>query len=77
MINKYKGKLNKKQGVVFCWIFGTMINLPKNFPMYCKDIKQLADEMGNPKIETPEEEHNALADAEWNEKYYYYLSEKK
>ena len=26
--------------VVFCWLFGTMINLPKGFPMYCIDLKQ-------------------------------------
>lgn len=30
--------------VVFCWIFGTMVNLPKGFPMYCKDLKQILDE---------------------------------
>lgn len=26
--------------VVFCWIFGKMIDLPKGFPMYCRDLKQ-------------------------------------
>lgn len=30
--------------VVFCWLFGRMINLPKGFPMYCKDLKQILDE---------------------------------
>lgn len=30
--------------VVFCWLFGRMIDLPKGFPMYCKDLKQLVDE---------------------------------
>jgi hypothetical protein len=29
--------------VVFCWIFGKMIDLPKGFPMYCKDLKQILD----------------------------------
>lgn len=29
--------------VVFCWIFGTMMELPDGFPMYCKDIKQMLD----------------------------------
>lgn len=53
--------------VIFCQIFGTMMNLPKGFPMYCRDIKQLCDEMGNPKLpEQVQEEHNALADARWN-----------
>ena len=26
--------------IVFCWLFGKMINLPKGFPMYCIDLKQ-------------------------------------
>ena len=30
--------------VVFCWLFGKMIDLPKGFPMYCKDLKQIMDE---------------------------------
>tara|TARA_R110000851_G_scaffold44245_3_gene108926 strand:- start:1911 stop:2858 length:948 start_codon:yes stop_codon:yes gene_type:complete len=30
--------------VVFCWLFGRMIDLPKGFPMYCKDLKQMLDD---------------------------------
>ncbi len=30
--------------VVFCWIFGKMIDLPKSFPMYCRDLKQMFDQ---------------------------------
>jgi len=30
--------------VVFCWIFGCMLDLPKGFPWYCKDLKQWMDE---------------------------------
>lgn len=30
--------------VVFCSLFGRMIDLPKGFPMYCKDLKQTMDE---------------------------------
>lgn len=30
--------------VVFCWLFGKMIDLPKGFPMYCKDLQQILDE---------------------------------
>ena len=33
--------------VVFCWLFGRMIDLPKNFPMYCRDLKQLMDDKAN------------------------------
>lgn len=29
--------------VVFCWLFGKMMDLPKGFPMYCKDLKQIID----------------------------------
>jgi len=53
--------------VVFCWLFGAMVDLPNGWPMYCRDIKQLCDLMGNPKL--PEQgrgEHHALADARWN-----------
>lgn len=30
--------------VAFCWLFGKMMNLPKGFPMYCNDLKQILDE---------------------------------
>ena len=29
--------------VAFCWLFGKMIDLPKGFPMYCIDLKQMMD----------------------------------
>ncbi len=31
--------------VVFCQMFGNMLNLPEGFPMYCRDLKQLMDEL--------------------------------
>jgi len=63
--------------VVFCWLFGTMMDLPNNFPMYCKDLKQLADDIGKPKFEEPDGEHNALVDAIWNEELHKYLEPTK
>lgn len=30
--------------VVFCWIFGKMMDLPEDFPKYCRDLKQMLDE---------------------------------
>lgn len=30
--------------VVFCWLFGRMIDLPKGFSWYCNDLKQTLDE---------------------------------
>jgi hypothetical protein len=59
--------------VIFCWIFGQMVDLPEHFPKFCNDIKQLAEELNNPKIADPEGEHNALIDAKWNKKYYEHL----
>lgn len=93
--------------VVFCQIFGTMMDLPKGyvkrihcdlipddenrlplqgfmhpheyervgkFPMFCNDIKQLCNMLGNPTL--PEQkgtEHNALEDAKWNFDAYLFL----
>lgn len=61
--------------VIFCWIFGRMIDLPKEFPMYCRDLKQMLDESGKEKIPDPEGEHNALVDALWNEGLYKHLTD--
>jgi 3'-5' exoribonuclease-like protein len=61
--------------VVFCQLFGTMMDLPKGWPMYCRDIKQLCDSMGNPKLpKQSTAEHNALNDARWNKKTYEFLA---
>jgi len=61
--------------VVFCWLFGTMTNLPKGWPMYCRDLKQWADQLGNPPLpKQASGEHNALADAHWNREAWNYLN---
>lgn len=55
--------------VVLCQLLGRMIDLPESWPMFCRDIKQLAKQLGNPDLHaliSNVEEHNALADAEWN-----------
>jgi len=61
--------------VVLCQLFGPMINLPKSFPKYVKDLKFICD-INNisskdlPKIELGS--HNALVDARWlNDSYKY------
>jgi hypothetical protein len=62
--------------VLFCSLFGRMIDLPKGFPMYCKDLKQMMDDKGLDKewkqknCPDPEGEHNALVDAKWNRTLY-------
>lgn len=61
--------------VVFAQIFGAMMDLPKGFPMYCRDIKQLCDDKGTPDLpEQGKGEHNALADAIWNRAAYEFLT---
>jgi len=64
--------------VVFCWIFGCMVNLPKGYPMYCNDIKQFQENNNIDDIIMPvtRNEHNALDDAKWNQKYYKILDDK-
>lgn len=70
--------------VLFCSLFGRMIELPKGFPMYCRDLKQMLDEKYNPVLleltknrdDYPKQtnEHNALADAKWNFELYKFLT---
>jgi len=71
---------------VFAWQFGRMIDLPKGFPMYCRDLKQKLDTiaeneelpletiMAHPSYpQVTENEHHALADVEWNLKLFDFL----
>lgn len=52
--------------VVFCWLFGSMVDLPTGWPMLCMDIQQEWLMAGQPpKPPEPSDEHNALADALW------------
>ena len=75
--------------VVFCWLFGRMIDLPEGFPMYCIDLKQIFDEKtiklslkndgdhmdlkAHTHYPTQENEHNALDDAKWNKRLHYFI----
>ena len=62
--------------VVFCWLFGKMIDLPEGWPMYCRDIKQWCDQLGNPELpKQGKGEHDALDDAKWNMKAWNFLNE--
>lgn len=73
---EFYGYYSAYDWVVFCWIFGHMNQLPKGFPMYCRDLKQMMDERGLSKewkqknCPDPIGEHNALVDAQWNKKLY-------
>lgn len=61
--------------VVLCQLFGTMMDLPKGWPMYCRDVKQFCDSVGNPRLpDQTEAEHHALADAKWTKEAWEFLS---
>lgn len=51
--------------VALCQLFGTMMDLPDGWPMYCHDFKQSADFSGHHIPKQQGVEHNALADALW------------
>lgn len=41
---KLHGYYSSYDHVVFCWLFGKMKDLPKSFPMYTYDLKQMFDD---------------------------------
>lgn len=60
--------------VALCQLFGRMIDLPKGFPMYSNDIKQLHKQAKwCPMPKQPGGLHNALEDARFNVVRYNYL----
>jgi hypothetical protein len=60
--------------VALCQLYGTMMQLPPSFPMFCQDLKQLSVDVGGPTHPPdPKDEHNALADARWNRDLYTFL----
>lgn len=57
--------------ICLCQLFGTMMDLPKDFPMFPIDLKQYLWMIGNPPLpKQMSTEHNALADAYWNMEVY-------
>ena len=67
--------------VVFCWLFGKMIDLPKGFPMFAFDIQQQIEEYKINKEQLLKEVpqincHNSLHDAIWNKDAYNWIQKK-
>ncbi len=61
--------------VVLCQLYGPMMTKPPNWPHYCRDLQQVADDAGV-KLETivsQTNQHNALSDADWNRRSYLWL----
>lgn len=56
--------------VVFCWIFGSMVDLPEHFPKYCIDLKQILDSVEGsfPDSIRPRGFHDALEDARFHKR---------
>lgn len=61
--------------VLLAQLYGRMIDLPAEFPMYTKDLKQVIDDLGNPRLTKPSNQHDALVDAQWVKDTYYLLKE--
>ena len=60
--------------VVFCQLFGKMVDLPREVPKHLMDIKQLAVSMGDPRLpKKPKDKHSALVDARWTKQAWEYL----
>ena len=54
--------------VLFCQLWGSMIDLPRHFPQSCMDVRQTALSKGRTRKDLPpdpKDAHNALADARW------------
>lgn len=56
---EFYGYYSDYDWVLFCSIFGRMIDLPKGFPMYCKDLKQMLDEKAESMTILPELTHKS------------------
>lgn len=65
---------------LLCRLFGTLMDLPGNWPHICLDLKQEARRLEvKPKDLVPAEqpEHNALADARWMRKVHQALDQRE
>lgn len=60
--------------VVLCQLYGTMLSIPKTWPLFCMDIKQLCVTKGDPRLPAQTStEHHALADARWDQEAWLFL----
>jgi hypothetical protein len=66
------GYFSSYDWVCMCQLFGRMLDLPEGMPKFIMDLKQelvmrgLSKEWKEKTVPEPVNEHNALADAEWN-----------
>lgn len=65
--------------MAFCQLFGTMMDLPKGYPHYIRDLQHVLDERGIPDNDLPPQEggaHNALEDARHIKKLWEYIAKR-
>jgi hypothetical protein len=83
---QFYGYFSAYDWVVFCQLFGTMINLPDGYPWYCHDLIYMLDNTIQQKYKVISKhvstwdgypaktnEHNAISDAEWNKKLHNFI----
>lgn len=51
--------------VALCQLYGTMMDLPSGWPMFCMDLKQTVTLSGEPLQQDETANHHALSDAQW------------
>ena len=59
--------------ILFAQVFGTMDDIPDGCPWYCNDLMQWWTQLGRPEGVMPPKGpkvHDALADADWNHRFY-------
>lgn len=72
---EFYGYYSAYDWVLFCQLWGRMIDLPKSFPHYCTDIKQFAENVGFPGDlkqfeDNTSPKHEAVSDARQIRLYY-------
>lgn len=61
--------------VALCQIFGTMMDLPNGWPMFCRDLQQVRAERGIKDLPPQDsQKHNALDDAVWTKQAYDFVT---
>lgn len=64
--------------VVLCQLYGRMVDLPKGWPMFCRDIQQTRVELGIKNLpEMRGNAHNALDDALWVKEAWEFLEARR
>lgn len=64
---EFYGYYSDYDWVVFCWLFGKMIDLPNGFPMYCIDLKQTLDEKADKYVNNNLKE--PIVSSDWHSNY--------